>query len=220
MIPVAVRVQKVRPNKRGAKRRGSSGREARGPTPKAPPRASGAPSPSPTPSLHPLTPDPCPPAKIAHPSDSYTRRPGSRTVHRVCTAQLSPQLLPPISPQRSLSSRHRRLTAATAAAAPALASADSCHSASQAPPTALRHGLLAIREVAMKFDRVNYMSLTVLTGLLPEGGQSEEAPPIFPPPHSLNQQESRVFPLAKRQGGGDFDWPSLRRRSQLNLTRS
>lgn len=64
--------QEVRPKKRGAERRGSARRAHAGHLPR--PRLGLREHPAP--SLHPLTPDPCHRAKIAHPSDSYTRRPG------------------------------------------------------------------------------------------------------------------------------------------------
>lgn len=68
--------QEVRPKKRGAGRRGSARRAQAGHLPRPRLGLREHPAPVPAPSLHPLTPDPCPRARIAHPSDSYTRRPG------------------------------------------------------------------------------------------------------------------------------------------------
>lgn len=83
-------------------------------------------------------------------------------------------------------------------------------------PMAPRHWPFAAREAAMQFDRV---ICTSLTGLLPKGGRGVEAPPLSPP-YSLNQQESRVFPLAERQRDGGFDWSSFRRWTQSSPSKS
>lgn len=172
------------------------------------------------PSLRPLTPDPCPRAKPAHPSDSYTRRPG--IPHRATG-----------SAQRSSARSRRGQYPDSGAAAAATAASPLPQRQLRQPlhpptpvtqprkprPTTPNHGPLANREAAMKFDRVIRTSLTVLTSLLPRRGRGEEGP-LLSPPYSLNQRESRVFPLEKRQRYDDFDWSSLRRRSQGRPSRS
>lgn len=52
----------------------------------------------------------------------------------------------------------------------------------------------------MKFDRISYTSLIVLTALLPEGGRSEEAPPLSP-----------RLTLSTNRNLGSFDWRNVRK---------
>lgn len=101
--------QEVRPKKRGAERRGSARREHAGHLPG--PRLGLLEHSAPAPSLHLLTPDPCPRAKIAHPSDPYTRRPGiphcALGLHSVAQPAVAAANIPSAEPQQPPPPPHR-----------------------------------------------------------------------------------------------------------------
>lgn len=57
----------------------------------------------------------------------------------------------------------------------------------------------------MKFDRVDYTSLSVLTALLPKGGRGEEATPLSSPPHPHPR-----LTRATNRNPASFHWRNVR----------